>query len=115
MVSVAIIFVIMNIVLKVTSDTKHLFLLSRDYNAFVYKSSAAVFGNGKNVYERVKDFDIRNDKIIHFLKNEKFNVKKEIEFSENENINSKNIQVVMNKIKVYNKAHLVQYYSVEIK
>ncbi|AZV45732.1 hypothetical protein C3L23_00090 [Nautilia sp. PV-1] len=115
MISVAIVFVIMSVALQITSNAKHLFLLNKDYDTFVYKSSAALFGKGKNLYEKLRDFNIRNDKIIHILKKERLNVKNELEFSENENINSKNIQIIMNKIKVYNKAHQVKYYSVEIK
>ncbi|GAB6075065.1 type II secretion system protein [Nautilia lithotrophica] len=115
MISVVIVFIIMGVVLEVTSNVKHLFLINKDYNTFVYKSSVAIFGNGKNIYEKVKDFDIRNDKIIHVLKRDKINVKKELDYSMNENINNKNVNVSINKIKVYNNNHQVIYYSVDIK
>jgi hypothetical protein len=114
MISVAIIFVIMSVALQVTSNAKHLFFINKDYDTFVYKSSAALFGEGSNVYEKLRDFGIRNDKIIRVLKNDEVKVKNQIEFSQNENVNSQNIQVIMNKIKVYDKNHQVTYYSVRI-
>lgn len=115
MISVVMIFIIMGVVLEVTSNTKHLFLINKDYNAFVYKSTIAVFGKGKNLYEKLKDFNIRNDKIIHTLKHDKINVKKELDYSMNENINNQNINISINKIKVYDKHHQTVYYSVDIK
>jgi len=114
-ISVAIIFMIMSVVLEVTSNTKHIFRLNKNNNKFIYKSSVGVIEKGKNVYEMLKDFNIKNDKIIKTLKKEKLNIKEDIEYSLNNIVNDQDIRIIMKKIAIYNDFYQISYFSPEVK
>jgi len=115
LISVAIIAMIMNVVLEVSSNTKKLYSLNKDYTEFVYISSVAALGDGKNAYEMLKDYNIKNDTIIRYLKKEKLNKKSETVLSQNYVQGNENILLLMKELKIFDETSAVKYYSLEIK
>jgi Tfp pilus assembly protein PilE len=115
MISVIIIFIVVDVMLEITSNIKHLFEITKSRKEFELKASIASIEekNSKNLYEKLIGFEIKNDSIIKTLKKEKLSTKKMIEFSTNENINNNKIHITLYKTKIYNKYNL-DIYGLEI-
>jgi len=107
------VFLIISVVLNITSQTKHLTDLFTKHRIFAYKASVSAVEEktARNVYEELRDFNIKNDKIIKKLKNERQFFKKDILFNDFVNIEGKNINVKLIKIKIYDKQHSVTLYK----
>ncbi|WP_456480667.1 hypothetical protein [Nautilia sp.] len=106
-------FIISSAVFSVISEGEKILSLAKTRGEFSYRASVGVLEkDAKNVYEMLKGFGIKNDKIIKELKKEKLYVKYNTEYSEK--IDSVNT-LVLKKIKIYDKTSSVYVYSAEIK
>ena len=116
MVSVIIFFIVTMAVFDIVKNNSHLIYLIKQNNDFSLKASVAFLNpDGKSNYERVKDFNITNDKIIKYLKRDKINVEYTPDFSMEYNISGINVKEVVNKLKAFDKTHSLTVYSVGIK
>ena len=116
MVSVIIFFIVTMAVFDIVKNNSHLIYLIKQNNDFSLKASVAFLNpDGKSNYERVKDFNITNDKIIKYLKRDKINVEYTPDFSMEYNISGINVQEVVNELKAFDKTHSLTVYSVGIK
>ena len=111
MIAVTIIFMVISVVLDISSNIKHLFNISKKNFYFELKSSVTAIEdkNSKNIYEKVTEFNISNDMIIKILKQDKQD--KKIVSKTIHNI----IDIEINKIKIYNDKHSINLYGVKIK
>jgi len=115
-IAVALSFVISAVAFSIASNTKHFISLSEQRNGFYYKASvAALESDGKNVYEMLKGFNIRNDAVIKDLKRDRFEKRSFTEYSTTENIDNNRITVTLNRIKIYDKHNSLNIYYPEIK
>ena len=111
MISVSIIFMVVSVVLAISSNTKKLFNHIQKNTNFAYKASVSTIENKdtKNVYEKLIDFNITNDKIIHTLKQD----------IQHKKISQKTIHsfidLQINNIKIYNNKNNIYLYGVKIK
>jgi len=117
MLSVMIIFMVVSIIINISSNIKHLFLQTKTSLDFSLEASVGAIENPNvsNLYEKLKDFNISNDKIIKTLKNKKQLIEQKTEFVNSVVIKNKNIDIIMNKIKIYNKTNSNIVYEIKIK
>ena len=116
MIAVVLALIISGVAFKVSSQSKYFLSLSKKRENFYYKASvAALAKEGKNAYEMLKDFDIKNDRIIHSLKKDRFEKKVSTDYSLEENIGDNKINVTLNKIKIFNKTNSLILYSPGVK
>ena len=116
MVATVIVFVAVYAIMNVVSNNKKLTQIFLNNKIFALKASVAFVEDkdAKNNYERLINFNITNDKIIHTLKKDNISLDKEEDYKEEYNF-SNNINAVLNKLKAYDKTHSVIIYSIGIK
>ena len=117
LVSVVIIFVVMSVALNITTNAKHIFDLSGKASDFEYIASVGALEDNKtSVYEKLKDFHIDNDDIIHTLKKEKLHKDENTIYSLEGNMDE-NISVIitLDQLKIYDKHNSLILYKVNIK
>ena len=117
MIAVMIVFIVVSAILNVVSNNKKLISLFIENKNFALKASVAFIENKdvKNNYERLIDFNITNDKIIHILKKDAIKLAKEEDLREEYNFSSINFTEIIEKLKAYDKYHSVTIYSIGIK
>ncbi|ACM93261.1 prepilin-type N-terminal cleavage/methylation domain protein [Nautilia profundicola AmH] len=117
MIAVFLALIISTVAFSITGNAKKMFVLIDKRKIFYLKSSVMAIEekNTKNVYEILKDFNIKNDEIIKKLKKDTFYLKHNIEYSQNINIHGKSIKILLDRMKIYNKYHSAFIYKQEIK
>jgi prepilin-type N-terminal cleavage/methylation domain-containing protein len=116
MVSVMIVFVVISAVMQIIANNKRLIQMFVENKNFALKASVAFIENKdvKNNYERVIDFNIKNDKIIHILKNDEIKLDVIEDSREEYNLTNFNFTKIINKLKAYNNTHSAIIYSIGI-
>ncbi len=115
MIAVFIFFVAVISVMNVVNNNRHLiFLLEKNKN-FALKASVAFLNvNFNNNYDRVRDFNITNEKVIDILKKDNIEIEKIEELTQDYNFSGFNIKEIIYKLKAYDKHHSLSVYSVGI-
>lgn len=114
-IAVILALVISSVAFNISSQSKYFLSLSQKRKVFYYKASVMALNKvGKNAYELLKDFNIKNDKIIYNLKKDKFNKVTITEYSLNDG-EKNNIKITLNKIKIFNKNNSLIIYAAGIK
>jgi len=87
-VATVLVFLVTFAVLNSISNIRHLFKVFDSHKKFELISSIAFLqpNKSKNLYEKLIEFNITNDKIIHTLKKYSINLEKEIDYSNEYNI-----------------------------
>lgn len=116
MIAVMIVFVVVSAVMSVISNNKRLIEIFVENKNFALKSSVAFVENKdvKNNYERLIDFNITNDKIIHILKKDNIKLEKTEDTRQEFNFTKFNFTEIITKLKAYDKTHSVIIYSIGI-
>jgi prepilin-type N-terminal cleavage/methylation domain-containing protein len=116
MVAVMIVFVVVSVSMNIVSNNKKIIQMFVDNKNFALKSSVAFIENKdvKNNYERVIDFNIKNDKIIHTLKKDKIKLDVIEDTRKEYNFTKFNYTEIINKLKSYNKTYSTIIYSIGI-
>jgi len=116
MIAVIIVFITVDAVMNVVGNNKHLIQILLENKNFALKSSVAFFGkkNMKNNYERLIDFNITNDKIIHVLKKDEIKVERDQDLKQDYNFSNSAISEVIDRLKAYDKTHSTTIYSIGI-
>ena len=115
MVAVFIFFVVVVSVMNVVSNNRHLVNLLLENKEFSLKASLAFLNpDTKNNYDRVKDFNITNSKVIDILKKDNIEVETIEDLTQDFNVSGTNIKEVINKLKAYDKTHSTIIYSIGI-
>lgn len=116
MVAVMIVFVVVSVAINIVSNNKKLIQMFIENKNFALKASVAFIENKdvKNNYERVIDFNIKNDKIIHILKNDEIKLETIEDTRQEYNFTKFNFTEVINRLKAYDKTHSVVIYSIGI-
>jgi prepilin-type N-terminal cleavage/methylation domain-containing protein len=116
MVAVMIVFVVVSVAINLVSNNKKLIQMFIENKNFALKASVAFIENKdvKNNYERVIDFNIKNDKIIHILKNDEIKLETIEDTRQEYNFTKFNFTEVINRLKAYDKTHSVVIYSIGI-
>ena len=115
MISVFIFFVVVVSVMNVVENNKHLISLLVENKEFSLKSTVAFLNpDTKNNYDRVRDFNIKNGKVIDILKNDDIEVETSEDFSQDFNLTGVSIKEVVKRLKAYDKQHSLTIYSVGI-
>jgi len=117
MVAVMIVFVVVSAILNVINNNKKLIQIFIENKNFALKASVAFIENKdvKNNYEKLIDFNITNDKIIHILKNDSIELIREEDSREEYNFSNINFTKVIEKLKAYDKTHSTTIYSIGIR
>jgi len=113
MVSTLIVFLVIFAVMNSISNVKYLLNIFSSHKKFELISSIAFLEEkkSKNLYEKVLDFNIKNDEIIHTLKKYSINIEKKPIYS----MLYKNKKITIYKIKAYDKTHSNFIYSIGVK
>jgi prepilin-type N-terminal cleavage/methylation domain-containing protein len=116
MVATMIVFVVVNVVMNIVSNNKKLINLFLENKNFALKASVAFIENKdvKNNYERLIDFNIKNDKIIHILKKDEIKLDVTEDTREEYNFSNFNFVKIINQLKAYDKTHSTIIYSIGI-
>jgi prepilin-type N-terminal cleavage/methylation domain-containing protein len=116
MVAVMIVFIVVSVAMNIISNNKKFIEIFIDNKNFALKASVAFLENkdAKNNYEKLIDFNITNDKIIHILKKDEIKVDTIEDTKEEYNLTKFNFTKVVNKLKAYDKIHSVIIYSIGI-
>lgn len=115
MIAVFIFFVVVVSAMNIVSNNRHLISLLSGNKNFALKSSVAFFNpDTKNNYDRVRDFNITNPKVIDILKKDNIEVEKREDLKEDFNVSGFNIKEVINQLKAYDKTHSTIIYSIGI-
>jgi len=116
MVATVIVFIAISAIMNVVSNNKKLIQIFLNNKFFALKASVAFVEDKdvKNNYDRLIDFHITNDKIIHILKKDKINLDKEEDYQKEYNF-SNALQIIMTKLKAYDTTHSVSIYSIGIR
>jgi Tfp pilus assembly protein PilE len=116
MVAVIIVFVVVSVAMNIVTNNKKLIQLFLDNRNFALKSSVAFLENKdvKNNYERLIDFNITNDKIIHALKKDEIKLDTIEDTREDFNLTNFNFTEIINKLKAYDNTHSTIIYSIGI-
>ena len=116
MIAVFIFFVVVISVMNIVSNNKHLINLLLGNRGFALKASVAFLNpNTKNNYDRVRDFNIKNPKVIDILKKDNIEVETMEDLTQEFNDSNFNVKEVINKLKAYDKTHSTIIYSLGIK
>ena len=116
MIAVFIFFIVVISVMNIVSNNKHLINLLLENRKFALKSSVAFLNpNTKNNYDRVRDFNIKNPKVIDILKKDNIEVETMEDLTQEFNESNFNLKEVINKLKAYDKTHSTIIYSIGIK
>jgi prepilin-type N-terminal cleavage/methylation domain-containing protein len=116
MVAVMIVFVAVNAVMNIIGNNKKLIEIFIKNKEFVLKSSVAFIEDKdmKNNYERLLEFNIKDDKILHILKKDEIKLDKTEDIREEYNFSNINFTKVIEKLKAYDKTHSAIIYSIGI-
>ncbi|MEO1924172.1 MAG: hypothetical protein ABGX25_06650 [Nautiliaceae bacterium] len=117
LIATMIIFIVVGVMIDVSSNSKKLFYLTKRAEDFNLKSSVAIIEQKevKNLYEQLIDFNITDDEIIENLKKEEISLEIEEDLRKDFNISeNKNISVIIKKIKAYNKEFSNTAYEIEV-
>jgi len=116
MVATVLVFLVTFAVLNSISNIRHLFKVFDSHKSFELISSVAFLqpNRSKNLYEKLIEFNITNDKIIHTLKKYSINLEKEIDYSNEYNISNVKIKEIIYKLKAYNKYNSSIVYEIGI-
>jgi len=116
MVAAVLVFLVTFAVLNSISNIRHLFKVFDSHKEFELISSIAFLqpDKSKNLYEKLIEFNITNDKIIHTLKKYSINLEKEIDYSNEYNISNMKIKEVIYKLKAYDKYNSSIVYEIGI-
>ena len=116
MIAVFIFFVVVISIMNIVSNNKHLINLLLGNRGFALKASVAFLNpNTKNNYDRVRDFNIKNPKVIDILKKDNIEVETMEDLTQEFNDSNFNVKEVINKLKAYDKTHSTIIYSLGIK
>ena len=114
-VAILIVFMSVYAILNIVSNNKKLIQIFLNNQNFALKASIALIENNKNLrnnYERLIDFNITNDKIIEVLKKDNINLEKKIDYNEEYNISKNAIEIILTKLKAYNRTNSIIIYSI---
>ena len=117
LIATMIVFIVVGVMIDVSSNSKKLFYLTKEAEDFNLKSSVAIIEQKevKNLYEQLIDFNITDDEIIENLKKEKMLVDMEEDLRKDFNITeNKNISIIIKKIKAYNTEFSNTAYEIEV-
>ena len=116
MIAVIIVFITVDAVMNVVGNNKQLIHIFLENKNFALKSSVAFLEKKemKNNYERLIDFNITNDKIIHTLKKDEIKVEEDEDLKQDYNISNSAISEIINRVKAYDKTHSTTIYSIGI-
>ena len=115
MIAVFIFFVVVVSIMNIVSNNKHLINLLLENREFALKSSVAFLNpDTKNNYDRVREFNIKNPKVIDILKKDNIEVETIEDLTQEFNESNFNIKEVINKLKAYDKTHSTIIYSIGI-
>jgi competence protein ComGC len=116
MVAVMIVFVVVSVIMNIVGNNKKFIEMFIENKNFALKASVAFLENKdvKNNYERLIDFNIKNDTIIHTLKKDEIKVDIIEDTKEEYNLTNFNFTKIINKLKAYDKTHSAIIYSIGI-
>jgi prepilin-type N-terminal cleavage/methylation domain-containing protein len=116
MISVMIVFIVVNVAMNIVGNNKKLIELFLDSKNFALKASVAFLENKdvKNNYERLTEFNIKDDEIIHTLKKDEIRLDIVEDTREEYNFSNFNFTKIINKLNAYNKTHSCIIYSIGI-
>ena len=115
MIAVFIFFVVVVAAMNIVSNNRHLINMLVENKNFALKSTLAFLNpDTKNNYDRVRDFDIKNPKVIDILKKDNIEVQEFEDLKQDFNISGNGIKEVINKLKAYDKHHSNIIYSIGI-
>jgi predicted regulator of amino acid metabolism with ACT domain len=117
MVSTFILFIVVFAVMNSISNTHHLFKIFESHKQFNLVSSVAFLENKKavNLYEKLVDFNIKNDEIIHSLKKYNIYLNKKIDYENDYNFSNFHFTEIIYKVKAYDKHHSSYVYELGVK
>ena len=117
MVAVMIVFVVVSVAMNIVGNNKKLIQMFIENKDFALKSSVAFIENKdvKNNYERLINFNIKNDKIIHILKKDEIKLDTIEDTRQEYNLTKFNFTEIIDKLKAYDKTHSAIIYSTDIK
>jgi prepilin-type N-terminal cleavage/methylation domain-containing protein len=116
MIAVMIVFVVVNVAMNIVGNNKKFIEMFIENKNFALKASVAFLEKKdvKNNYERLIDFNIKNDKIIHTLKKDEIKLDIIEDTKEEYNLTKFNFTKIINKLKAYDKTHSCIIYSIGI-
>jgi len=116
MVATVLVFLVTFAILNSISNIRGLFRVFDSHKKFELISSIAFLqpNESKNLYEKLIEFNITNDKIIHTLKKYSIDLEKEIDYSNEYNISNMKIKEVIYKLKAYDKYNSSIVYEIGI-
>ena len=113
MIAVFIFFVVVVSTMNIVSNNRYLISLLAGNEKFALKASIAFLNpDTKNNYDRLRDFNITNSKVIDILKKDNIEVEKREGLKEDFNVSGFNIKEVINQLKAYDKKHSSIIYSI---
>jgi Na+-transporting NADH:ubiquinone oxidoreductase subunit NqrC len=117
LIAVTLFFIVVESVLNVVSVHKKLIYLFEKNKDFALKASIAFIENKnvKNNYERVIEFNIKNDNIIYILKKDKIKIEKIKDTQQEYNFSNMHFNETIEKLKAYNKYNSLIIYSIGVK
>jgi len=116
MVATVLVFLVTFAILNSISNIRGLFRVFDSHKKFELISSISFLqpNKSKNLYEKLIEFNITNDKIIHTLKKYSIDLEKEIDYSNEYNISNMKIKEVIYKLKSYDKYNSSIVYEIGI-
>ena len=116
MVATVLVFLVTFAILNSISNIRGLFRVFDSHKKFELISSISFLqpNKSKNLYEKLIEFNITNDKIIHTLKKYSIDLEKEIDYSNEYNISNMKIKEVIYKLKAYDKYNSSIVYEIGI-
>ena len=113
MIAVFIFFVVVVSTMNIVSNNRHLISLLAGNEKFALKASVAFLNpDTKNNYDRLRDFNITNSKVIDILKKDNIEVQNTQDLLQDFNVSGFNIKEVINQLKAYDKKHSNIIYSI---
>ena len=112
LIAVIILFLAAGAFLSLGSNSYRLFELYKKRNDFLLSSSLVFTENrGGRLDEVVRDFDIKDDKVLRLLRSKKIELKSEIDLK----TEFENKKITVKKLKAFDKENMAKIYGVEVR